>query len=172
MDALAVGFRRRRLAGSTRPISGSGGERSRPGIEEISQGAQGSDIARLLSNEHFGFWLPTRRSVIGGVQAMAYNLAKVSAAMTVLEESHYPYLDQNVIEFVLATPADQWLRPGERRSLMRRALAGIVPAEILARRSKQFAARTPAVMLDQHWGEIQSRLLRVDQFKARICGRC
>jgi asparagine synthase (glutamine-hydrolysing) len=107
-------------------------------------------------SETFGFWLPTRRSVIGGVQAMAYNLAKMPAETPVLEQPTYPYLDQNVIEFVLATPADQWLRPGERRSLMRRALRGIVPAEVLDRRSKQFAARTPAMMLDQHWGEIQA----------------
>ncbi|MGA7794089.1 MAG: asparagine synthase-related protein [Candidatus Acidiferrales bacterium] len=111
---------------------------------------------QAAASETLGFWLPTRRSLIGGVQAMASNLAKMFAATTVLEETTYPYLDQNVIEFVLATPADQWLRPGERRSLMRRALAGIVPAEVLARRSKQFAARTPAVMLDQHWGEIHA----------------
>ena len=87
---------------------------------------------------------------------MAHNLAKVSATGPGLEETTYPYLDQNLIEFVLATPADQWLRPGERRSLMRRSLAGIVPGEILARRTKQFGSRTAAVMLDQHWGEIQA----------------
>ena len=111
---------------------------------------------QTAASETFGFWLPTRRSVIAGVQAMASNLAKMPAATPVLEETTYPYLDQNVIEFVLATPTDQWLRPGERRSLMRRALAGIVPAEVLARRSKQIGARTPAVMLDQHWDEIRS----------------
>ena len=108
------------------------------------------------ASETFGFWLPTRRSIVGGVQAMAYNLAKMPAPMPALEQATYPYLDQNLIEFVLATPADQWLRPGERRSLMRRALAGIVPAEVLARRTKQFAARTPALMLDEHWGDIQA----------------
>jgi len=106
--------------------------------------------------ETFGFWLPTRRSIIGGVQAMAYNLSKMAAPTGVLEETTYPYLDQDLIEFVLATPADQWLRPGERRSLMRRALASLVPAEILARKTKQFGARTPAVMLDQHSGEIHA----------------
>jgi asparagine synthase (glutamine-hydrolysing) len=108
------------------------------------------------ASETFGFWLPTRRSLVGGVQAMACNLAKMAASTLALEETTYPYLDQDLIEFVLATPCDQWLRPGERRSLMRRALAGIVPAEILARKTKQLGARTPAVMLDQHCGEIQA----------------
>ena len=106
--------------------------------------------------DRFGLWLPTRRSVIGCIQAMANNLAKTPAPAPTLEEFSYPYLDQNLIEFVLSSPAEQWQRPGERRSLMRRALAGIVPAEILARRTKQLGARTPAVMLDRHWGEIQS----------------
>ena len=107
-------------------------------------------------NEHFGLWLPTRRSVIGGVNVMANNLSKMPASVPALEEMTYPYLDQHLIEFVLSTPANQWLRPGERRSLLRRALAGIVPAEILSRKTKQLGARTPAVMLDQHWGELQA----------------
>jgi asparagine synthase (glutamine-hydrolysing) len=111
---------------------------------------------QVAANETFGFWLPTRRSVIGGVQAMAHNLAKIPASMQMLEEASYPFLDQDVIEFVLATPAEQWLRPGERRSLMRRSLTDIVPAEVLARRTKQIGARTHAVMLDQHWGELQA----------------
>ena len=156
MDAPSVEFRGRRVAGDTRANIWF-----RKGKLETWYQADFARRTRLkyrqaAASETFGFWLPTRRSLIGGVQAMASNLAKMFAATTVLEETTYPYLDQNVIEFVLATPADQWLRPGERRSLMRRALAGIVPAEILARRSKQFAARTPAVMLDQHWGEIQA----------------
>jgi asparagine synthase (glutamine-hydrolysing) len=110
---------------------------------------------QTAARETFGFWLPTRRSAFNGVQAMANNLAKMALPAPVLEETTYPYLDQSLIEFVLSTPAEQWLRPGERRSLMRRALAGIVPAEVLSRKTKQFAARTPALMLDQHWGEIQ-----------------
>jgi len=113
-------------------------------------------LRQLGVGDHLGFWLPTRRSIISGVQIMANNLATYTAPVSALEEACYPYLDQNLIEFVLATPADQWLRPGERRSLMRRSLAGIVPTEILSRRTKQLGARTPAVMLDRHWNEIQS----------------
>jgi len=88
----------------------------------------------------------------------------------VLEETTYPYLDQSLIEFVLSTPAEQWLRPGERRSLMRRALAGIVPAEVLSRKTKQFAARTPALMLDQHWGEIQGAYSASISGTVGLCG--
>ncbi len=103
---------------------------------------------RLLDvNEHFGFLLPSRRSCISGIVLMANKLAKWKSSRLALEESRYPYLDQNLIEFILSIPATQLLRPGERRSLMRRSLVDFVPQEILSRRSKQFGARTPIIAM-------------------------
>jgi len=113
--------------------------------------------ARQLDvDEHFGFWLPTRRSYIAGVLLMANKLAKFTPPVSALEEARYPYLDRNLIEFLFSIPASQLLRPGERRSLMRRSLAGIVPAEILSRRTKQLGTRTPVLVLEKHWDELQS----------------
>ena len=113
-------------------------------------------IRQLGVDEHFGLWLPTRRSCIGGVLLMASKLAKYTPPVSALEEARYPYLDQNLIEFILSIPASQLLRPGERRSLMRRSLAGIVPQEILSRRTKQLGARTPVLVLEKHWDELQN----------------
>jgi asparagine synthase (glutamine-hydrolysing) len=48
------------------------------------------------------------------------------------------------------------LRPGERRSLMRRSLAGIVPQEILSRRTKQVGQRTPMLILEKYSDELQN----------------
>ena len=53
-------------------------------------------------------------------------------------EYRYPYLDRNLVEFLLRVPPGQLVRPGQRRSLMRRALAGITPREILERPRKAF----------------------------------
>ena len=107
--------------------------------------------ARLLDvDEHFGLWLPTRRSCIAGVLLMANKLAKVQPPAAALEECRFPFLDQNLIEFILSIPASQLLRPGERRSLMRRSLIGIVPQEILSRRTKQFGARTPVTAMGKN----------------------
>jgi asparagine synthase (glutamine-hydrolysing) len=115
-------------------------------------------LRQIDTTEHFGLWLPTRRSCIGGVLTMANNLAKVAPATEALEEARYPFLDQDLIEFVLSIPADQMLRPGERRSLMRRSLAGIVPQEILSRRTKQVGQRTPMLILEKYWDELQTIL--------------
>jgi asparagine synthase (glutamine-hydrolysing) len=106
--------------------------------------------------EHCGLWLPTRRAYIAGVLVMANNMAKRTAPTQALEEARYPFLDQTLVEFLLSIPADQLLRPGERRSLMRRSLVGIVPQEILSRRTKQAGARTPTLILEKYWDDLQS----------------
>jgi len=113
-------------------------------------------VRQLDVDEHFGLWLPTRRGYVGGVHLMACKLAKLTPPASALEEGRHPYLDQNLIEFILSIPASQLLRPGERRSLMRRSLAGIVPDEILSRRTKQVGARGPILVLDKHWDELQN----------------
>jgi asparagine synthase (glutamine-hydrolysing) len=60
----------------------------------------------------------------------------------------YPYFDRDLLTFLFAIPREQLVRPGQRRSLMRRALSGIVPDEILSRRRKAYVARQPLVMID------------------------
>jgi asparagine synthase (glutamine-hydrolysing) len=105
-------------------------------------------------DRRFRSCLPTQKYYMGGVVLMANKLAKRVPPALALEEARYAYLDQNLIEFILAIPANQLIRPGERRSLMRRALAGIVPQEILSRRTKQFAARTPILALEKISGQL------------------
>jgi asparagine synthase (glutamine-hydrolysing) len=59
----------------------------------------------------------------------------------------YPFLDRDLLEYLYAIPREQLVRPNQRRSLMRRALVGIVPAEILNRRRKAFLTRAPLTSL-------------------------
>jgi asparagine synthase (glutamine-hydrolysing) len=58
-------------------------------------------------------------------------------------EKRYPYLDRDLLEFIYSIPRSQLVRPGQRRSLMRRAFRGIVPDEIIDRKRKAFAVRSP-----------------------------
>ena len=71
-------------------------------------------------------------------------------------ETRYPYFDRNLLTFLFAIPADQLVRPGQRRSLMRRSLAGIVPYEILNRKRKGFVSRRPLIRLQQDWSALLS----------------
>jgi len=66
-------------------------------------------------------------------------------------EKRYPYLDRTLLEFIFALPRQQLVRPGERRSLMRRALRGLVPPEVLERKRKGYSARSTAMALYTQW---------------------
>jgi|HubBroStandDraft_6_1064221.scaffolds.fasta_scaffold00575_11 asparagine synthase (glutamine-hydrolysing) len=69
-------------------------------------------------------------------------------------EKRFPYVDRQLLEFLFAIPREQLVRPGQRRSLMRRALAGIVPEEILNRKRKPFVVRAPLVKLSTDWRDL------------------
>jgi len=69
-------------------------------------------------------------------------------------EKRYPYLDRGLLEFIYSIPREQLVRPGQRRSLMRRALAGIVPDELLNRKRKAFVVRGPMVGIGAQWTDL------------------
>ena len=69
-------------------------------------------------------------------------------------EYRYPFLDRDLVEFLFSIPPEQLLRPGRRRSLMRRALVDIVPHEILERRRKAFQLRAPLSALQQAYPKL------------------
>jgi asparagine synthase (glutamine-hydrolysing) len=99
-------------------------------------------VRRLAVTEDFGLHLPSRRSYIGAVWAMGNKLSKFQTC----ESSE---------EVILAIPSTQLLRPGERRSLMRRAMKDIVPPEVLSRSTKQTGARTFILALERQHTSLQ-----------------
>ncbi len=70
-------------------------------------------------------------------------------------EKRYPYLDRCLLEFLYAAPREQLVRPGQRRSLLRRSLSGIVPEEVLRRRRKAFAGRGIAMSICRQWTSLE-----------------
>jgi len=66
-------------------------------------------------------------------------LAKVDrAAMMNGLESRAVFLDNDLVDFVRRLPAHHKLRRGRRKDLLKRAMADLLPADILARRKKGF----------------------------------
>lgn len=102
------------------------------------------------------FWMPTQREVEWTFAVMS---AQVSAQLPNVDgrrEMRFPFLDQQLIEFVASIPQDQILRPGQRRSLMRRSLARFLPSEILTRRTKAVTARKAIVGVEKSWIELEN----------------
>jgi asparagine synthase (glutamine-hydrolysing) len=87
--------------------------------------------------------LPSFQENIFTIDALRRQLGSAALPSNPPYEKRYPYLDRDLLEFIFAIPREQLVRAGERRSLMRRALAGIVPDELLNRRRKAFINRAP-----------------------------
>src|SRR6267378_1294314 len=99
------------------------------------------------------------QSNLGTLDMLRRQLACGSIPSRPPHEKWYPYLDRDLLEFMYATPREQLVRPGQRRSLMRRALVGIVPDELLNRKRKAFVARGPRMGIAAEW----PRLLELGQ---------
>jgi asparagine synthase (glutamine-hydrolysing) len=101
------------------------------------------------------FWSPARRDASQTLDALARRMTYVPPSFL---EHRYPFLDQEFVEFVTRIPLDQILRPGQRRSLMRRSLRNLLPPCVLARRTKAGAGRCYTLTVQKHWNEIQHLL--------------
>ena len=85
----------------------------------------------------FGFDLPSGRDQAAGFLSVMRVISKASyRARGGIEVSH-PYLHRPLVEFLQAVPFEQRVRPGETRSLMRRALRDLLPEKILKRQGKK-----------------------------------
>lgn len=100
------------------------------------------------------FWRPGPRDAAQTIMTLSNDLTFTSPTV----EERYPYLDQDLVEFLTSIPFEQLLRPGKRRFLMRRALSGIVPQEILERKSKVSAMRCYSLALNKYWEKLVEAL--------------
>jgi asparagine synthase (glutamine-hydrolysing) len=72
-----------------------------------------------------GHWHALSSPLISSVMELA---DAASSAFAI--EARYPFFDQRLIEFCVAIPAEQKLRDGWTRAVMRRAMDGILPTEV------------------------------------------
>lgn len=103
----------------------------------------------------------TRLKLLGNLPTFQQNLSTLDVLRRQLScdvlssdpprEKRYPYLDRALLEFLYSIPREQLVRPGQRRSLMRRALVGVVPDELLNRKRKAYVARAPLAAISADW---------------------
>jgi asparagine synthase (glutamine-hydrolysing) len=100
---------------------------------------------------------PVRLNLFGALPSFQDNLHSLGSLRRQLSCSHpypllelrYPYLDRDLLEFMFSIPREQVVRPHQRRSLMRRSLAGIVPDKVLNRKRKAFVVRGPMAAISE-----------------------
>jgi asparagine synthase (glutamine-hydrolysing) len=77
-------------------------------------------------------------------------------------EARCPFLDQRLIEFVGRLPTAMKIGPGGTKLLLRRALRGLVPDDLLDRKKHGFEVPVRKWMLGDLAGVVESLLLRRD----------
>jgi asparagine synthase (glutamine-hydrolysing) len=95
--------------------------------------------------------MPSFQENLATLDGIRRQLACSSLPTEPTYEKRYPFLDRCLLEFLFAVPREQLVRPGMRRSLMRRALVGIVPSELLNRKRKAVVSRGPRVGISAEW---------------------
>ncbi len=114
---------------------------------------------RFSTANVFGFRLPSGRS-----QAHAYlSVVKLAAKAAYrsrgsIEVSH-PYMHRPLVEFIHAIPLQQKMRPGETRSLMRRALKNLLPPKVLNRKTKRGPDEATLRALSREWHQLERILI-------------
>lgn len=100
----------------------------RIGLAERLADLERAAAARSAREEH-------RNELASGVLPAALEIRdRIGAAAGV--EMRHPFFDVRLVELCLSMPEDQKLRNGWTRSIQRRALAGLVPEQILRRPDK------------------------------------
>lgn len=91
---------------------------------------------RLPGTDPFGFRLPSERDRSISYLSVVKSISPCyRRELTCLDSSH-PFVHRPLVEFLQAIPFEQFLRPGENRSLMRRALHDLLPEKIARRKTK------------------------------------
>jgi len=102
--------------------------------------------------------LPSFQENIATLGVLRRQLESTGVVLAPIYEKRYPCLDRDLLQFLFAAPRQQVVRLAERRSLMRRALAGIVPDELLDRKRKAFLKRSPLMAIPGIIGEAQETM--------------
>jgi asparagine synthase (glutamine-hydrolysing) len=74
-------------------------------------------------------------------------------------EARHPFLDRNLVEFVLALPAEVLYEEGRSKPLLRQSMSGLLPEEVRLRSSKTSFSRFTAFSLREKEGDYLMELL-------------
>lgn len=122
---------------------------------------------RLMgSRDDLGYALPSA--------SMQYAMVRQTMRSFALERTHptprvaavYPYLDRRLVEFALAIPLDQKVRPGETRSIVRRAFRDAMPDRVRQRATKSGPTEAFQRAIIRDWPHL-SRLFADSRAAAR-----
>jgi len=111
---------------------------------------------RLLGpTDIFNFNLPSSRKQSTMLQEAIWCIAPCHYRDLVCLEMSYPFMHRPLVEFLMAIPFEQKLRPTETRSLHRRAMRDVLPGKIARRVSKGGSNGVMGRSLSREWQRLK-----------------
>jgi asparagine synthase (glutamine-hydrolysing) len=110
---------------------------------------------RANAGGSWGFRLPSTRAHASMLSSAIGAVASCYYRDRVPTEYRFPFLHRPLVEFLLAIPMEQKVRPGENRSLQRRALRKVLPPAILRRQSKRWSTEALCRTLANNWRDVE-----------------
>jgi asparagine synthase (glutamine-hydrolysing) len=104
-----------------------------------------NNLGRLIGNRER--WLFGPPPPDAKYFSLAAAIGSYLTPLSVAEQNAMPYYDRDLVQFLLAVPEEQLLRPAERRSLMRRSLRGLLPESVRTRKTKWIGARKQTLLI-------------------------
>ena len=129
---------------------------------------------RARNDEHLGFPavrfrffgpLPSLQANAAALEALSRQIGCVPLPSPRVYEWRYPFLDRDLVVFCSSIPREQHVRPDQRRSLMRRAMAGVVPQTILDRKRKAYVSRGLVKVLSAEWRSLREAPLHSEELR-------
>ena len=74
-------------------------------------------------------------------------------------EARVPFLDHKLVEFAMTIPQGMKFKNGETKHILKRALKGVVPDRVLARKKMGFGAPIKEWMLDRLGGFVEDAVI-------------
>jgi len=74
-------------------------------------------------------------------------------------EARVPFLDHKLVEFAMTIPREMKYRNGVTKHILKRALKGVIPDNVIGRRKKGFGVPVNEWMVDRLGGFVEERLL-------------
>lgn len=82
-------------------------------------------------------------------------------------EARVPFLDYRLVEYIASLPLDQKVRDGETKHVLRQAISGLVPDEIVHRRDKMGFSTPEAIWMKEVLADQILALFTTDRFRSR-----
>ena len=103
----------------------------------------------------FGFKLPSGCSQALGYLSVIKSVSRAAYRSRGSVEASHPYMHRPLVEFIHAIPLQQKIRPGQTRSLMRRALKDLLPEKVLNRKTKRGPDEAMLRALSREWPQLE-----------------